>query len=84
MPRTVVFHRMAPAHDVATQLGVGGGAAADAEERGLCAAGVEQIEHGGGDIRIGAVVDGDGHFTPRYCGRWQPRQVGPEPLAARP
>src|SRR5579862_5956730 len=66
------------------ELGMPGNALADTEEGCPRAVGVEYVEHARGDLRIRAVVDGDGHcgLCPRVRGEMRP--VRSQPPAPRP
>jgi hypothetical protein len=80
----VVLDAMAAAGDLGDQAGVGAGAAADHEEGGLHAGGVQQVEHARGDLGVRAVVEGEGDLPPAGGGVRETELVWPHQRAARP
>ena len=63
MRHAVILDIVAAAHDLAAQIRMFCGKFADAKEGRLCPVTVEDIQHLRRDFRIGAVVNGDGHFA---------------------
>ena len=79
----VVLQAVALREDLARERRILPHALADAEERGTRAGGGQEREHRGGDLRIRAIIDGEGdHRRARRLG--QVRPVRAQERAARP
>ena len=63
--QAMVFHCVAALDDFPAQIRVAQRPLADAEEGGFRAVLVEQVEYSRCNLWLRAVVDGNGHLTPR-------------------
>jgi hypothetical protein len=84
MPIAVVLHAVAAADNLAAERGVTRGDRGDREERGAGPVRIEDVEHGGRDLGVGAVVDGDRDLVPRRGRFGQAGPVAAQPARARP
>jgi hypothetical protein len=80
----VVLDPVAAAGDLGGDLRVGFDPPADAEEGRPGAGAVQQVEHAGGDVGVGAVVEGEGDLVPPGGALRQTEEVGPHELAPGP
>ena len=80
----VVFNAVPGRQHALAQFWMRCGALANAKKRGAYAVLRQDGENLRGYLGIGAVINGDGHFSPLHCGSREAHQIGAEAGAAWP
>lgn len=83
MSMRVILDGVSTAYDLTCELGTSADAFTDAEERRANATFLEQGKNAWCDLRIGTIIDRDGHLSLFRGGVWQTRPVGTQQTAAR-